>query len=573
MATRLLGLGLGLLACWASSIGLAAEPLTPTEAKETLRKHALVQQGDAQRGKQLFDTSSKLQCAQCHNITGMEKCGPNLEGVGDKYDREQLIRQLLFPSEFIAPGFEQVSILMDSGKIHVGRIERANKSVHRLLDNTGKQIDLPSEEVEFMKLSPLSLMPENLAEGLAATDFVDLIDYLQTLKFETHQGFSAGGQPIEIPRLKQPIEFQAIHGPELAFENSVWCGALPGTARDLLVIEHQTARIWRLIRDGEHATRRELFLDLAKDVYYSGNQGLMCIAFHPQFAANRRYFLEHEVTEGNEVKTTIVERKASEDGLRDSGQPSRRLLEVIQPAYNHNGGCIAFGPDGMLYIAFGDGGPQRDPPGNSQNPRVFLGSMLRIDVDRRDEGKAYAIPPDNPFVEAHRREPAIHPETWAIGFREPWRFSFDPETGELYVGDVGQDKYEEVSIVKRGENHGWNVREAFAPFSDEYRREGETYVDPLFAYEHGLGFSVTGGYVYRGKLNPTFNGVYIFGDYNTRRVWGLKQSDGHLSKVVELGLAPRSIASFGVDQTGELYLVSYMGTIYRLDLSKTTFPD
>jgi glucose/arabinose dehydrogenase len=176
----------------------------------------------------------------------------------------------------------------------------------------------------------------------------------------------------------------------------------------------------------------------------------------------------------------------------------------------------------MLYVAFGDGGPQRDLPGHSQNPRTFLGSMLRIDVDDFDHNRPYAIPADNPYLEAARQDPMIRPETWAIGFREPWRFSFDT-TGELYVGDVGQEKYEELAIVRRGENHGWNVREGFAPFSDEYRRAGEAYTDPVFAYEHGLGFSITGGYVYRGNANPSFIGVYIFGDYNTRRVWGLRQ--------------------------------------------------
>jgi glucose/arabinose dehydrogenase len=337
------------------------------------------------------------------------------------------------------------------------------------------------------------------------------------------------------------------------------------------VIEHQTARIWRLIRDTT-PPRKELFLDLSADTYFSGNQGLMCLAFHPDYLTNRRYFLEHEVEEEGEVKTTVVERRATDDGLRDAGQPSRRLLEVVQPAYNHNGGCLAFGPDGMLYVAFGDGGPQRDPPGYSQNPRIFLGSMLRIDVDHRDHDLPYAIPADNPYLEAFRRDPAIRPETWAIGFREPWRFSFDTQTGELYVGDVGQDKYEELSIVRRGENHGWNVREGFAPFSDEYRREGEVYTDPVFAYEHGLGFSITGGYVYRGSANPSFTGVYIFGDYNTRRVWGLRQKDRVVSQVTEIGTAPGGIASFGVDQAGEMYVVTYRGTIYQLDLAGISFP-
>ena len=150
----------------------------------------------------------------------------------------------------------------------------------------------------------------------------------------------------------------------------------------LVIVEHQQAKVWRYVRDAQ-PPRKELFVDLSSETYISGNQGVMCIAFHPDYTNNGRYFLEHEVQEDGKVKTTVVERLASADRLSDSGRPSIRLLEVEQPAFNHNGGCIAFGNDGMLYAAFGDGGPQEDPPGYSQNPRVLLGSMVRIDVDRR----------------------------------------------------------------------------------------------------------------------------------------------------------------------------------------------
>ena len=198
--------------------------------------------------------------------------------------------------------------------------------------------------------------------------------------------------------------------------------------------------------------------------------------------------------------------------------------------------------------------------------------MLRIDVDRRDPDLPYGIPPDNPFLAQHERDPSVRPETWASGFREPWRFSFDPVTKDLWVGDVGQGDFEEVFLLRRGENHGWNVREGFQPFSEEYRRDGERYTDPLFVYQHGLGFSVTGGHVYRGTRSPSFEGVYIFGDYNTRRVWGLRQHEGAVAAVVEIGTAPGGIASFGVDQEGEIYLVNYAGTVYHVDLSDARFP-
>lgn len=559
------------LHCAASALAVANEVGHAEDQRPTYLRYAMEHGGDPARGEQLFRDHPQLQCTNCHSTSGMEKSGPNLEGVADKFDREELIRQVLYPSESVKPGFEQVALLTSDGQIHVGRLERANKITHRLIDAQGKQKDVPSDQIETKRVSAVSMMPDDLVAVLQPDQFGDLMAYLRTLTFGVHQGLVAGGTRIEIPRLAAPVTFRAIHPAELAFENPVWCGALPGSDRDLLVIEHHTSRVWRLIRD-EGPLRKELFLDLAGETHISNNQGLMCLAFHPQYATNRRYFLKHEVEEEGEVKTTVVERRASPDGLRDSGDPSRRLLAVPQPAFNHNGGCVAFGPDGMLYAAFGDGGPQLDPPGYSQNPRIFHGSMLRIDVDQTEGDRPYAIPPDNPFIAAHQQDNAVRPETWAIGFREPWRFSFDSQTGELYVGDVGQSQFEEVSLVRRGENHGWNVREAYAPFSDEYRREGETYTEPLFAYEHGLGFSVTGGHVYRGQSNASFDGVYVFGDYNTRRVWGLRQHEGVVTGVAEIGTAPGGIASFGVDGQGELYLVTYMGTIYHVDLSGAKFP-
>jgi glucose/arabinose dehydrogenase len=198
---------------------------------------------------------------------------------------------------------------------------------------------------------------------------------------------------------------------------------------------------------------------------------------------------------------------------------------------------------------------------------LFRGKILRIDVDRRDEGNPYAIPPDNPFRGDHR----VRPEIWASGFREPWRYSFDPLTGELWVGDVGQDLYEEVDLVRRGENYGWNVYEGFQPFSNRYRRDGETYVPPVFAYSRRYGVSVTGGYVYRADAKSSFHGVYVFADYESKRIFGLTQKDRVLEKVRQIGRSPERIVSFGRDGQGELYVVGYEGTIYRVDFSHARF--
>jgi glucose/arabinose dehydrogenase len=209
----------------------------------------------------------------------------------------------------------------------------------------------------------------------------------------------------------------------------------------------------------------------------------------------------------------------------------------------------------------GDTGPQGDPQGHGQDPRTPLGKMLRIDVDHADANASYSIPADNPF----RSRSDARGEIWAYGFREPWRFSFDRLTNDLWVGDVGQDRIEEVDVVRKGENYGWNVYEGFDLFSTRHRSDGASYVPPLFAYNRKLGNSVTGGYVYRGDAKSPFYGVYVCGDFTSKRVWGLKQTDRKLTAAWQLCNSPEEIASFGQDDAGTLFLVGYQGTIYRLD--------
>jgi glucose/arabinose dehydrogenase len=294
---------------------------------------------------------------------------------------------------------------------------------------------------------------------------------------------------------------------------------------------------------------------------------LLSLAFHPHFRENHKYYLNHQVLKDGKIVCTVVEREASDDFLADSGKPSRLLWEVGTTTQDHTGGGIEFGPDGFLYIGMGDTGPQTDPQGHGQDLRLQLGKMLRIDVDHKDPGIAYAIPSDNPF----RGRTDVRPEIWASGFREPWRFSFDSLTGDLWVGDVGQDRIEEVDIVRRGENYGWNVYEGFEPFSNRYRKDEVTYSPPVFAYGRKYGFSVTGGLVYRGDKRSSFYGIYICGDYVSKRIWGLKQKDGALQMVRQIGTCPQGIASFGSDELGNIYVVGYEGMIYTLDFGETMF--
>lgn len=190
-------------------------------------------------------------------------------------------------------------------------------------------------------------------------------------------------------------------------------------------------------------------------------------------------------------------------------------------------------------------------------------------MDHRDGDLPYAIPADNPF----QNSTSVRPEIWAIGFREPWRFTFDSVTGDLWVGDVGQDRVEEVDIVRGGENYGWNVYEGYEPFSNKYREGKGAYSKPVFAYRRKYGNSITGGYVYRGNKNSSFYGVYICGDYTSRRIWGIQQENGSLKKIRQIGTSPEAIASFARDSQGNLYLVGYEGMIYQLDLSSTSFED
>ncbi len=553
------------------SILCAQEYSQESDPRSEYLQFAIDHTGDAQRGEILFNNQKLTKCLDCHLIYGMEKSGPNLAGVSDKYNSLDLIRQILYPSEQIAPGFEQITILTKDGKVRTGRVERASRLNTKLIDAQGKEHNIRTNTIEEQQTMPTSLMPDDLQKTLSKEQFADLIAYLETLTLGVTKGLNQSGQHVEIPHINPQVNFVPIHQPDQKFETPIWVAPLPGTDSDLVVIEHMASTIYRVVRDG-NSVEKKIFVDLNGQVHVAPNQGVMCVAFHPDFVNNRRYYVEHEVSEDAIVKTTVVERHATPDGLSDDGTPSIRLLEVFQPASNHSGGCIGFGKDGMLYIGFGDGGPQKDPNGYCQNPRISHGSMLRIDVDHKDPGLNYAIPKDNPYWDQHRQDPSIRAETWAIGLREPWRFSFDSLTGELYAGDVGQNKFEEVNLIEPGKNYGWNVREAFDTFSEQYHIQGTDFTNPLFAYEHGLGFSVTGGYVYRGQKHPSYQGVYIFGDYNTRKVWGLKQTAGQLECIYELGTAPQGIASFGLDQQGEIYLVTYLGTIYHIDLSGTVFP-
>jgi glucose/arabinose dehydrogenase len=311
-----------------------------------------------------------------------------------------------------------------------------------------------------------------------------------------------------------------------------------------------------ILRDGQR--QEQIFLDITEKVGSSSSeQGLLGLAFHPNYRENGLFFVNYTDRDGN----TLIERyRVSDDPERADPESGLRLLGIEQPASNHNGGALAFGPDGMLYIGTGDGGRGGDPWGNAQNTEVLLGKMLRLDVD---SAEPYAIPADNPFASG---EGGLA-EIWAWGLRNPWRFSFDRLDGQLFIADVGQSAYEEINaapFTSAGLNYGWNITEGEVCYgASSCDREGLT--DPVYTYGRDQGQSVTGGYVYRGSAYPRMQGYFIFGDYASGRIWALGRSDQGSWFAREVLASGLQISSFGEDQQGELYVADLGdGAIYRI---------
>jgi glucose/arabinose dehydrogenase len=345
--------------------------------------------------------------------------------------------------------------------------------------------------------------------------------------------------------------------PDESLERPVYLAELPDGRGELVVVE-QDGVIKRVIPG--HAKAEGIFLDLRSEVSHAGNEeGLLSIAIHPHFAQNHTFFIYYSAVSG--ARHTVVA-SMTYDPTRRAADPASEhiLLEVPQPFSNHKGGQLVFGPDGYLYVGLGDGGSGGDPYGNGQNRNVLLAKILRLDVDHLSAGLAYGIPADNPFATGGGR-----PEIFAYGLRNPWRFSFDRATGRLFVGDVGQDAVEEVDIVTRGGNYGWNIMEGTQCYRPDRNCPTAGLLLPIAEYRHDEGNAVTGGYVYRGSALPGLQGHYLFGDFGAGTVWTIPAQD-------QPGLRTRTLllksglllSSFGEDSHGELYLLDLKGGVYRL---------
>lgn len=322
----------------------------------------------------------------------------------------------------------------------------------------------------------------------------------------------------------------------------------------LFVVEQHG--VIRIINDGELLLQP--FLDIQNRVGSDASeQGLLSVAFHPGYGENGRFFLNYTDNNGD---TTISRFQVSSDPNAADPASEQILLTLPQPFGNHNGGQIQFGPDGYLYIGMGDGGAANDPLGNGQNNTTLMGALLRIDVDQSD---SYAIPADNPFVNSDNRN-----EIWAYGLRNPWRFSFDRLTGDLYLADVGQDTWEEVDFVAAGRpgglNFGWNLFEGSHCFSGNCDATG--LEQPVFEYSHSEGgCSITGGYVYRGQQFPPLWGNYFVGDYCSGNIWAMVPTgDGTFTTQLVLGSSGLLISSFGEDAAGELYVLDHQGQVLQI---------
>jgi glucose/arabinose dehydrogenase len=332
-----------------------------------------------------------------------------------------------------------------------------------------------------------------------------------------------------------------------------------GDGSERLFVLEQTGTI-ELIKDG--ALQSMPFLDITNRVNQEirssySERGLLGLAFHPNYSENGQFFVHYSDLAGD---TVIARYHVSADNPDAADPGSEEIIFTHeQPFPNHNGGQIDFGPDGYLYIGLGDGGSGGDPLNNGQTPDSLLGKILRIDVDGE---VPYSIPPDNP---ANGVNPDLAPEIWAWGLRNPYRFSFDRATGDLYIADVGQNQWEEVNFEAAdstgGENYGWNVFEATKRFSNG--PEPANAVMPIAEYDHSNGCSITGGYVYRGEAIPALQGVYIFGDWCSGKLWATYRDDSDAWQTMPFGESFRQITAFGQGDDGELYLVAYNGGIWK----------
>jgi quinoprotein glucose dehydrogenase len=371
----------------------------------------------------------------------------------------------------------------------------------------------------------------------------------------------ANGQAADAPQpmADTPLGVKAVRAfPELKFRRPVLL-TNAGDGSNRIFVCSQPGKIF-VFPNKPDVEEADTFLDWEKKTIYKDEEfeeGILGLAFHPKFKSNGEFFMYY--TEVPHISVISRFKVSKDDPNKADPASEEQLLRIPQPYWNHNGGTICFGPDGYLYIGLGDGGAANDPHKNGQNPNTMLGKILRIDVDHKDEGKKYAVPKDNPWVGV--KDAAT--EAYAMGIRNSWRISFDRKAGTLWCADVGQDLWEEINIITKGGNYGWNLREGMHKFKDGSDAKPEL-IEPIWEYHHTIGKSITGGVVYRGKKVPELEGCYLYGDFVSGKLWGLKY-DEKAKKVAANYLLQGDnlpVMTYGEDEAGEVYFTTPFGQIF-----------
>ncbi len=372
---------------------------------------------------------------------------------------------------------------------------------------------------------------------------------------ETREETESQKTVYDAPYTGEPIELERVFS-DIAFDQPLYLTYAPGDDKAVYIVE-KTGQVKRIsyVEEAEDTTvTAETYLDLSDIVSTSGSEkGLLGLAFHPDYATNGEAYVNY--TQGNK---SVIARYTNGDAATGT-----QVLTFDQPYDNHNGGQLVFGPDGYLYIGTGDGGGAGDPAENAQNLKTFPGSILRIDVNNTEGDSAYAIPEDNPLV---GNTEGFLEEIYAYGFRNPWRFSYDPYRNRFIVADVGQDAREEIDLLTGGGNYGWPRMEGTATYKPNAQVADETLINPVWEYEHPVGGSITGGYVVKGPEEEALTGLYIYGDFVSGLVWGLWWDAEDAPTHYLLAESGMNIASFGQGPSGDVYIIDFSGGIYKIGL-------
>jgi glucose/arabinose dehydrogenase len=471
-------------------------------------------------------------------------------------------------------------LLLDGGAGELHRVRISDGSTERLADGLvgceglvwdpwGRLVIGDPTAGRLLVISRPGEKPVPMASGLAAATGFCLSPSGKEIVVPDRQGGTLTAVPIAVPGGEIDVQPMAIET-ETAFGDLRWTGwnadggsgnsdplrpillTHAGDGSDRVFVATQQGVIHVFAND-PRAKQTTIFLDLHEKVAFNEKtpeEGFLGLAFHPRFKQNGEFFVFY--TSKNLKLTNVVSRfKVRRDApSRAEASSEEEVLRFNKVAWNHDGGTLCFGPDGYLYIAHGDGGLQGDPYENGQNLQSLLGKILRIDVDRKENGKNYSVPPDNPFVGRTN----ARPEIWAYGLRNVWRMAFDRQTGVLWAGDVGESLFEEIDLIRRGGNFGWNRREGLHPFGAKASGPANEFIDPIWEYRHDVGACIIGGCVYRGKRLPELRGYYLYADFTNGKLWALRY-DPKQGRVIEnraIADRQRPVWSFGEDEQSDL---------------------